>query len=118
MAEFYTNDRIVKGENCSFVVLIPKKKNLVKILDFRPISLIGCIYKVISKTLTNRLKRVIETIILDTKMTFISGRHIVDGILIANEVVDETKSKNKEVVMFKVDFEKAHDSLIEIFLIL
>ncbi|KEH28102.1 hypothetical protein MTR_5g064575 [Medicago truncatula] len=51
------------------------------------------------KTLANRLKRVIRTIISDTKMTFISDRHVVDGILIANEVVDETKSKNKEVVM-------------------
>lgn len=81
------------------MVLIPKKKNPMKISDFRPISLIGCIYKIILKTLANRLKRVIKTIISDTKMTFISGRHVVDGILIGNEVVDETKSKNKEVVI-------------------
>ena len=38
-------------------------------------------------------------------------RHILDGILIANEVVDEAKKNKKELILFKVDFEKAYDSV-------
>jgi hypothetical protein len=35
----------------------------------------------------------------------------LDGILIANEVVDDAKKRKKEMLMFKVDFEKAYDSV-------
>lgn len=42
---------------------------------------------------------------------FIKGRQIFDGILIENELVDDAKRKKKEVVFFKVDFEKAYDSV-------
>jgi hypothetical protein len=111
MTEFHTNDRIVKGVNCTFIVLIPKKKNPVNLSDFRPISLIRCIYKVISKVLANRLKKVIGSVVSETQSAFISGRQILDGVLIANEIVDEAKRKKKEALMFKVDFVKAFDSV-------
>jgi hypothetical protein len=96
MEEFHANGKIVKGANSSFIVLIPKKKNPVNISDFRPISLVGCIYKVISKVLTNRLKKVIGSVVSETQSAFISGRQILDGILIANEIVDEAKRKKEK----------------------
>lgn len=111
MAEFHENERIVKGANSSLVVLIPKKRNPVQISDYRPISLIGCIYKVISEVLTNRIKKFIGMVISEPQSAFISDRQILDGILIANEIVDEARSRKKEVIMFKVDFEKAYDSV-------
>lgn len=51
ISKFHTNSRIAKGENFSFLVLILKKRNMSRITDYRPISLVGCIYKVISKVL-------------------------------------------------------------------
>jgi hypothetical protein len=111
MNEFHSHGRIVKGANSTFIVLIPKKKNPAKISEYRPISLIGCIYKVIAKVLANRLKKVIGEVISETQSAFISGRQILDGILIANEIVDEAKRKKKEALLFKVDFEKAYDSV-------
>lgn len=98
----------MRGANCSFMVLIPKRKHPSKIHDYRLISLVGCIYKVISKILTNRLKEVINNIISKTQSTFIFGRYILDGILVANEIVDDGRSKKKEVVLFKVDFKKVY----------
>lgn len=74
--------------------------------DFQPISLIGCMYKALSKELANRLRKVIHLLILDCQSTFIKGRQIFDGVLIANELVDDAKRKKKEAVYFKVDFEK------------
>lgn len=44
LEEFHKFGRMVKGENSSFIVLIHKKTNSTKLSDFRPISLIGCIY--------------------------------------------------------------------------
>ncbi|MCH80300.1 LINE-1 reverse transcriptase like [Trifolium medium] len=68
-----------------FTDLIPKVEVPQKLSDYRHISLVGCIYKVLAK--------------------------VLDGILIANEFVDEAKSKKKILLMFKVDFEKAYDSM-------
>lgn len=67
----------------------------MKISDFRPISLIVCIYKVISKVLANRLKKVIGTVISETQTTFISRRQISYEKLIPNEIMDEAKKKKK-----------------------
>lgn len=50
-------------------------------------------------------------VIFETQSAFNKGRQILDGILIANELVDEAKRSKKEVVLFKVDFEKAYDSV-------
>lgn len=101
----------MRGSNCSFIVLIPKKENPVKVSDFRPISLIGCLYKVLVKVLANRLRNVIHLLIPESQSAFVKGRQILDGILIANELVDDAKKRRKGVVFSKVDFEKAYDSV-------
>jgi hypothetical protein len=46
-----------KSINATFISLIPKKAGAVDIKDFRPISLVGGVYKIISKVLANRLKQ-------------------------------------------------------------
>nr|ABN08584.1 RNA-directed DNA polymerase (Reverse transcriptase) [Medicago truncatula] len=46
-----------------------------------------------------------------TIMAFIKGRQILDGILLANEVVDEARKLKKELLLFKVDFGKPYDSV-------
>jgi len=47
----------------------------------------------------------------ESQSAFIKGKQILYGILIANEVVDDAKRLNKELLVFKVDFEKAYDSV-------
>jgi hypothetical protein len=54
---------------------------------------------------------IIGRVVSETQTTFVKDRQILDGILIANEVVDEAKKSNKELMLFKVDFEKAYDSV-------
>lgn len=44
-------------------------------------------------------------------MAFIKGRNLVDGVLVINEVVDWANKSNQEVLILKVDFEKAYDSV-------
>nr|XP_012574622.1 uncharacterized protein LOC105852691 [Cicer arietinum] len=52
-----------------------------------------------------------ENIKAESQSAFVKGKQILDRILIANEVVDEAKKKKKELILFKVDFEKAYDSV-------
>ena len=85
--------------------------------EYRPISLIGCIYKIVAKVLANRLKKVMPFIIHERQSAFIEGRHMLYSALIANEVIDEAKRCHKMCMVFKVDYEKAYDSVSWNFLI-
>lgn len=111
MNEFHQNGKLVRGINSSFIALIPKNENLSSLGEYRPISLIGSLYKILAKVLSNRIKTVMPRIISDTQPAFIGGRNILDGILIANEVVDGWKKDRKNGIILKLDFEKAYDSV-------
>ncbi|KAJ0683718.1 putative RNA-directed DNA polymerase [Helianthus annuus] len=111
MDQFYTDKSLPLGCNSSFISLIPKTRDPRLIKDFRPISLIGVIYKVIAKTLANRLKTVVGELVSCTQSAFISGRSILDGPLIVSEIISWAKSSKKKLFAFKVDFAKAYDSV-------
>ena len=56
LTEFHNNGKIPKSLLSYFVALVPKVKCLQRVNDFRPISLLGCLYKIISKLLADRMK--------------------------------------------------------------
>lgn len=109
--EFFSNSRLPTGVYSSVIALVPKRDNPQKIGDFRPISLIGCIHKLISKLLASRLKSVIRSLISLSQSAFVSNRQILDGVLTINEVVDLAKKKGSNCIIMKTDFEKAYDSV-------
>ncbi|KAI3720995.1 hypothetical protein L2E82_31996 [Cichorium intybus] len=79
--------------------------------DYRPISLIGCIYKILAKALAVRLKSVIGEVIGEVQSAYVAGRNILDGPLMINEIHSWLKKSKRKALMFKVDFDKAFDSI-------
>lgn len=73
MNDFFATGKIAKGSNSSFITLIPKKEGAQRMNEFRPISLIRCVYKVISKVLEKRISKVMESIISENQSAFIGG---------------------------------------------
>lgn len=108
---------MVSGLNASFITLIPKSVSPVAIEEYRPISLIGGIYKIVAKVLANRLSKVIGEVISRNQSAFLGDRNILDGVVVANEVVDEARKERKQNFMFKIDFEKAYDSVSSSYLL-
>ena len=111
VGEFYSTGILEKGINSSFIALIPKVDCLGGLKDYRPICLVNSMYKILAKILARRLKANIGKVISDTQSAFIEGRQILDGILLANEIIDLLKKHRKRDggIILKLDFEKAYD---------
>jgi hypothetical protein len=91
--EFHTRGKFVKSINSTFISLIPKIQGAKEVKDFRPINLVGGVYKIISKP----------------QNAFVKGRQILDSVLIANECLDSRIKSEEPGVLCKLDMEKAYD---------
>ncbi|CAM8953600.1 unnamed protein product [Rhodiola kirilowii] len=109
--EFCSNGRLASGINKTFIALIPKTVNPQSFEDFRPISLVNSMYKILSKCLVKRLKSVLPQFISLNQSAFISDRNILDGIMIVNELIHVVKRERRSALVIKLDFRKAYDSV-------
>ncbi|CAJ2644149.1 unnamed protein product [Trifolium pratense] len=109
--EFHHSAILPKAITASFLALIPKKDHPQELSDYRPICLIGCLYKILSKILAARLKRVLGKLISGCQSAFLPGRQIMDGVVVLNELIDLAKRRKDECMIFKVDFERAYDTV-------
>jgi len=94
---------ILKDCNASFIKLVPKKENPLKLIEFKHISLVGCMYKIITNVLANRLNLILLKVIDSSQFAFLSGLGLLDRIFIANKVVDEMKRRKKSGVIVDYD---------------
>ncbi|KAK2445049.1 hypothetical protein QL285_016023 [Trifolium repens] len=111
LTEFHNNAFLPKAYTASFLTLVPKKDHPQELVDFRPICLIGSLYKILSKLLANRLKRVMGKLISKCQSDFLPQRQILDGVLVLNELIDLAKRRKDKCFLFKVDFERAYDTV-------
>ena len=107
--QLHGNGVVPKSLLSYYVTLIPKVSSLLALKDFRPISLLGCLYKLLAKVLASRLAKVMDSIISPSQSAFLKGRNLVDGVLEVNELVDFAKKSNRQTLILKVNFEKAYD---------
>ena len=98
--------------NETYIVLIPKVKEPKRVTDFRLISLCNVVFRITSKVIANKLKKILPSIISDTQSAFVHGRLITDNVLVAFETmhhINGRKGGKKGEMALKLDMSKAYD---------
>ncbi|WVZ91080.1 hypothetical protein U9M48_037298 [Paspalum notatum var. saurae] len=111
--DFYTSGHLPQGINSTHIALIPKCNNAHAPRNFRPISLCNVIYKIISKSLAERIKIHLPNYIHYSQSAFIPGRHITSNVIVAQEITHSFRLRNwnQKAFLLQVDLAKAFDRL-------
>lgn len=109
--KFYNNQVDLWQVNRACITLIPKKENTISLADYRPISVISGIVKLISKLLADRLQGHLNRLIDIHQTAFIKNRSLMETFLMTRESISLRNKQKIPSVLLKVDFVKAFDTV-------
>eukprot|EP00253_Pinus_taeda_P033889 PITA_33889 len=99
--------RMWSGINSTFLTLIPKNNSSEEAQGYQPIALCNVIYKIIATLIAKRLKPLLPNIISPEQTGFVEGRQILDGLVVAQEVIHSLNQSKQRGMMIKLDLSKA-----------
>ena len=109
--ESWCNQNILLALNATFFTLIPKEGNVSTPDEFRPIALYNVLYKIVTKVIANHLKPLLPSLISLEQTGYVKGRQILDGIILAHEVIHSLKITKNPSMMLKLNLSKSFDKL-------
>ena len=114
----YESGNLSVTQKLGVIILLPKpEKDKRNLANWRPISLLNQIYKILSGALAERIKPTLEHIIHTDQKGFVAGRYIGECIRNTYDTLEYAKSKNRAGLLLLIDFEKAFDSISHSFII-
>ena len=94
------------------ISLIPKKdRNPLLLKNWRPLSLLNSDYKILAKTIANRIKPCLENVVHHDQTGFLQNRYIGENIVKALDLIEIAEEEDMEAFLMFIDFEKAYDHI-------
>lgn len=109
VSEAIDQAQISEDLNISKIALLPISEDRSRIQNYRPISLLNTIYKVVAKVYANRMKPLLHYWILPSQTGFVPNRCILDNVFLAFEAIEWALENKQDLSLLLLDFEKAYD---------
>ncbi|KAJ4926953.1 hypothetical protein JOQ06_014695 [Pogonophryne albipinna] len=93
----------------AILTLLPKKGDLQEIKNWRPVSLLCTDYKLLSRALSSRLRKVMDQVVDRTQTYCVPGRSIVDNVSLIRDILEVSGSLGFDTGLVSLDQEKAFD---------
>ena len=113
---FFAKCKLGSSIKASHLALIPKDPNPQSFDRFRPISLCNVSYKIISKILAHRIKKILPYLVSENQGGFIPRRHITDNVILIQEAIHSSLSRKEKGMLVKLDMANAFDRVNHSFL--
>ena len=115
--QFFSSCFLPASANATILTLVPKFPGATKISNFRPVSCLNTVYKVISRLLVKRLKPILPQLILPSQTAFVKDRLLLENTTLAGELINGYhRNKGTKKITIKVDIAKALDTISWVFL--
>jgi hypothetical protein len=102
--------RLTDNFRSAKIRLIPKKGDLGLLKNWRPISLLNCFYKIISRVIANRLGKVMDKITKVAQKGFSSTKYCQEVLISIVDAINNLHHNRKSATLLSLDIKKAFDS--------
>ena len=108
----FDHNRLSVSQRLGIINIIPKgDKDKRYLSNWRPLCLLNSLYKLVSGTISERIKPSLDNIIHGDQKGFVAGRYIGEVVRTTFDIIQYAKDTNKTGLLLLIDFEKAYDSI-------
>jgi exonuclease III len=112
----FEKERLTDNFRTAKIRLIPKKGDKTRIGNWRPISLLSCFYKILSRVYANRLKKVIDKITAVGQKGYSKTKQCQEVLISIITGIEICKIKKIKGAILSLDIKKAFDSVSHTFM--
>ena len=110
--EAFTKGQLSISQRRGVICLIPKDDScLIESSNWRPLALINVDYKILAKTIGQRIESILSSLIHSDQTGFIKSRFISQNVRLLNDIMEYTEAKNPPGILLVIDFRKAFDTI-------
>lgn len=110
--EMYRKGEMPLSFRQGVIILLYKKGDREELKNWRPISLQCFDYKLLAKVITNRLSKVISSVIHADQVCAIPGRRVLDSLVLLRDSIGYCKERKNKLCILNLDLEKAYDRVV------
>jgi hypothetical protein len=108
--ECYDSGSLTDNFRSAKIRLIPKKGDLTNLKNWRPISLLNCFYKIISRAIARRLQKYMDKLTKIGQKGYSSSKQCQEVLINIVDSISTLKANGKKGALISLDIKKAFDS--------